>query len=142
MSELHRCARCGSLLPDTGLLEGRCPRCMIEGALGSTSGVGDADSTLDFPFSPERGPKAHPNVIGRYRLLRVLGQGGMVVVYQAEQEHPRRIVALKIIKPSMASVETIRRLEHEAQALGRLQHPGIAQIYEAGTADTGFGPQP
>jgi WD40 repeat protein len=66
----------------------------------------------------------------------------MGVVYEAEQEHPRRTVALKIIKPGMTSSETIRRFEEEARALGRLQHPGIAQIYEAGTADTGLGPQP
>ena len=142
MSELNRCARCGSLLPETGVLEGRCPRCMIEGALGSTSGVGDADSTVDFAPLPNTGAKAHPKAIGRYRILRMIGEGGMGVVYEAEQEHPRRIVALKIIKPSVASAETISRFEHEAHALGKLQHPGIAQIYEAGTADTGFGPQP
>src|SRR5262245_38304723 len=114
MVELSRCARCGSLLPEAGVLEGRCPRCMIEGALGSTTGVGDADSTLDFPPLPKAGEKAHPKAIGRYRILRMIGEGGMGVVYEAEQEHPRRIVALKIIKPSVASVETISRFEHEA----------------------------
>src|SRR5215510_9560336 len=61
---------------------------------------------------------------------------------EAEQDQPRRTVALKIIKPGMASPELLRRFDVESQALGRLQHPGIAQIYEAGTADTGFGPQP
>ena len=66
----------------------------------------------------------------------------MGAVYEAEQDHPRRTVALKIISPGMASPELLRRFEQESQALGRLQHPGIAQIYEAGTADTGFGPQP
>jgi tetratricopeptide (TPR) repeat protein len=66
----------------------------------------------------------------------------MGVVYEAEQDHPRRVVALKVIKPGFATAETLRRFQHEAQALGRLQHPGIAQIYEASTADTGFGPQP
>jgi non-specific serine/threonine protein kinase/serine/threonine-protein kinase len=63
-------------------------------------------------------------------------------VYEAEQEHPRRTVALKIIKPHLASPALLRRFEQEAEALGRLQHPGIAQIHEAGTADTGFGLQP
>ena len=66
----------------------------------------------------------------------------MGVVYEAEQEHPRRIVALKVMKPGLAGSELLRRFEHESRALGRLQHPGIAQIYEAGTADAGFGPQP
>jgi non-specific serine/threonine protein kinase/serine/threonine-protein kinase len=88
------------------------------------------------------GSTVAPDSIGRYRILRVIGQGGMGVVYEAEQDQPRRTVALKIIKPGMATPELLRRFEQESQALGRLQHPGIAQIYEAGTVDTGFGPQP
>ncbi len=83
-----------------------------------------------------------PATIGRYRVLRLVGEGGMGSVYEAEQEHPRRIVALKVITPGLTNPELLRRFEREAEALGRLQHPGIAQIYEAGTADTGFGPQP
>ena len=82
-----------------------------------------------------------PAIVGRYRILRLVGEGGMGVVYEAEQEHPRRIVALKVMKPGIASPEQVRRFEHESRALGRLQHAGIAQIYEAGTADAGFGPQ-
>jgi serine/threonine protein kinase len=85
---------------------------------------------------------AVPAIIGRYRILRLLGEGGMGAVYEAEQEHPRRTVALKVIKPGLTSRELLRRFEQESQALGRLQHPGIAQIHEAGTADSGFGPQP
>jgi non-specific serine/threonine protein kinase/serine/threonine-protein kinase len=83
-----------------------------------------------------------PVSIGRYRILRVIGEGGMGIVYEAEQDQPRRTVALKIIKLGIATPELLRRFEQESQALGRLQHPGIAQIYEAGTVDTGFGPQP
>jgi non-specific serine/threonine protein kinase/serine/threonine-protein kinase len=83
-----------------------------------------------------------PNTIGRYRVLRLIGEGGMGAVYEAEQENPRRVVALKVIRPGLMIPETLRRFEREWQALGRLQHPGIAQIYEAGTADTGFGTQP
>src|ERR1019366_7641953 len=79
------------------------------------------------------------SVIGHYRILHLLGEGGMGAVYEAEQDQPRRTVALKVIKPGFATAETMRRFQHESQALGRLQHPGIAQIYEAGTADTGFG---
>jgi serine/threonine protein kinase len=66
----------------------------------------------------------------------------MGAVYEAEQDSPRRIVALKVIKAGLASPELVRRFKQESQALGRLQHPGIAQIYEAGTADTRLGPQP
>ncbi len=83
-----------------------------------------------------------PAAIGRYRILRLLGEGGMGTVYEAEQDQPRRLVALKVIKPGLATGDRLWRFEQEAQALGRLQHPGIAQIYEASSADTGFGPQP
>ena len=85
---------------------------------------------------------AFPTNLGRYRILRLLGEGGMGAVYEAEQEHPRRTVALKVIKPGLTNPELLRRFERESQALGRLQHPGIAQIYEGGTANTGLGPQP
>jgi serine/threonine protein kinase len=72
--------------------------------------------------------------IGRYRILRKVGEGGMGRVYEAEQDNPRRIVALKVIRAEYAGPELLKRFEHEAQALGRLHHPGIAQIYEAGSA--------
>ncbi len=83
-----------------------------------------------------------PETIARYRVVRLIGEGGMGAVYEAEQEQPRRTVALKVIKAGAASPALLWRFEQEAEALGRLQHPGIAQIYEAGTADTGLGPQP
>jgi eukaryotic-like serine/threonine-protein kinase len=83
-----------------------------------------------------------PAKIGRYRIIRLLGEGGMGAVYEAEQDQPRRSVALKVIKAAWASPELLRRFEQESQALGRLHHPGIAQIYEAGSAGTGFGVQP
>jgi eukaryotic-like serine/threonine-protein kinase len=83
-----------------------------------------------------------PETIGSYRIVRLLGQGGMGAVYEAEQESPRRTVALKVIRAGYATGEMLRRFENEAEALGRLHHPGIAQIYEAGMADTPIGRQP
>ncbi len=83
-----------------------------------------------------------PERIGPFRIIGLLGEGGMGRVYEAEQDSPRRIVALKVIKPGVATSEGIARFERESQVLGRLQHPGIAAIYQAGTADTGDGPQP
>jgi len=83
-----------------------------------------------------------PATIGRYRIVRLIGEGGMGVVYEAEQDHPRRTVALKLLKAGLARPELLRRFERESEALGRLQHPGIAQIFEAGTADTDLGRQP
>ncbi len=82
------------------------------------------------------------STIANYHLLAVLGEGGMGVVYRARQTRPSREVALKIIRPGLASPALLRRFEFEAEMLGRLQHPGIAQIIEAGTFDTGLGPQP
>lgn len=83
-----------------------------------------------------------PERIGEYRILERLGQGGMGVVYRARQEKPDRLVALKVVRPGWLSASVQRRFAHEAEVLGRLQHPGIAQIYEAGTARTDAGSQP
>jgi eukaryotic-like serine/threonine-protein kinase len=66
----------------------------------------------------------------------------MSAVYEAEQDQPRGLVALKVIKAAWAIPDLVRRFGQKSQALGRLQHPDIAQIYEAGTADAGFGGQP
>ena len=97
---------------------------------------------LKSPVAGMLAAPAPPATVGRYRIVRLLGEGGMGAVYEAEQDQPRRTVALKVIRSGLASRELLRRFEHEAQALGRLHHPGIAQIYEAGAADSGFGPQP
>lgn len=70
---------------------------------------------------------------GQFTLVEVLGQGGMGVVYKAEQERPKRVVAIKMIRSPFLSPQLLRRFEQEAQVLGLLRHPGIAQIYEAGT---------
>jgi eukaryotic-like serine/threonine-protein kinase len=81
-------------------------------------------------------------LLGRYRIIRLIGEGGMGAVYEAEQDPPRRRVALKVIKGALASPDQLRRFKQEFQALGRLHHPGIAQIYDAGAAETAFGSQP
>jgi len=76
--------------------------------------------------------------IGRYKLLHVLGEGGMGIVYLAEQKHPiRRQVALKVIKPGMDSKRIIARFEAERQALALLDHPNIAHVHDAGTTESG-----
>src|SRR5215831_14276743 len=106
------------------------------------AGIAPADGVKPVGPAAAGIPPALPGTIGRYQILRILGEGGMGVVYEAEQEQPRRTVALKVIKPGLAGDQMLRRFEQESQALGRLQHAGIAQIHEAGTADTGCGPQP
>jgi WD40 repeat protein/predicted Ser/Thr protein kinase len=88
------------------------------------------------PPEPAPAPLLPPRV-SRYRVLGLLGQGGMGAVYEAEQDRPRRPVALKVVRPGLASPALIQRLAQEAQILARLHHPGIAQVYEAGLADDG-----
>jgi eukaryotic-like serine/threonine-protein kinase len=66
----------------------------------------------------------------------------MGVVYEAEQDRPQRRVALKIVRPGLVPAEVLRRFEREYEFLGRLHHPGIAQIYQAGIAETDYGAQP
>ncbi len=80
--------------------------------------------------------------IGQYHVIRLLGEGGMGTVYLAEQDRPRRTVALKVIRTGIATRKMLRRFEFEAAVLGMLNHPGIAQIYEAGVHDDGNGLRP
>jgi WD40 repeat protein/serine/threonine protein kinase len=76
--------------------------------------------------------------IGRYRLVQVIGEGGMGIVYLAEQREPiRREVALKVIKPGMDSKRVIARFESEQQALALMDHPYVARVFDAGLAPSG-----
>ncbi|MFH1745645.1 MAG: serine/threonine-protein kinase [Planctomycetota bacterium] len=71
--------------------------------------------------------------VGAYRIESVIARGGMGTVYVAVQEQPRRMVALKVLHRGVTSQSMLRRFEFESQVLGRLRHPNIAQVYEAGT---------
>jgi hypothetical protein len=76
--------------------------------------------------------------IGRYRLLQQIGEGGMGIVYMAEQDEPvRRRVALKIIRQGMDTRQVVARFEAERQALAMMDHPNIAKVLEAGATDSG-----
>ncbi len=93
----------------------------------------DAEVGLDIPLTEVPG-----TVIGRYKLLEKIGEGGMAVVYMAEQEEPiRRKVALKIIKLGMDTKSVIARFEAERQALAMMDHPNIAKVLDAGATETG-----
>src|SRR3954469_11883335 len=77
-------------------------------------------------------------IIGPYKLLQQIGEGGMGVVFMAEQTDPiQRIVALKIIKPGMDTRQVITRFEAERQALAMMDHPNIAKVLDAGTTESG-----
>jgi len=76
--------------------------------------------------------------VGPYRLVEPLGEGGFGVVYLAEQLRPiRRLVALKLIKPGMDTRQVIARFQAERQALALMDHPGIAQVFDAGETEAG-----
>jgi WD40 repeat protein/serine/threonine protein kinase/Tfp pilus assembly protein PilF len=96
---------------------------------------------LESPASPmERSgvEEAVGTVIGAYKLLEQIGEGGMGAVWMAEQSHPvRRKVALKIIKPGMDSRQVIARFEAERQALALMEHPNIAHVLDGGTTNWG-----
>jgi tetratricopeptide (TPR) repeat protein len=90
--------------------------------------------TLDAPQLNER----PGTVLGPYRLLESLGEGGMGTVFRAEQTHPvQRQVALKLIRSGMDSAQVIARFEAERQALALMEHPNIARVLDAGTTDSG-----
>lgn len=90
-------------------------------------------------FFPEAGDAAPlPETIGPYRIVRRLGEGGMGTVYEAEQPNPRRSVAVKVIQArAHASERTVQLFEREIAVLGRLSHPGIATLHEAGRSSDG-----
>lgn len=79
-----------------------------------------------------------PRRVGKYIIVRKIGEGGMGVVFEARQENPSRVVAVKLIRSILATPNVRRRFEKEAQLLGQLQHSGIATVYEAGTAEVVF----
>src|SRR5262249_14976822 len=88
------------------------------------------------PPSPHARPM--PESIGDYRIIGLLGQGGMGVVWEAEQPNPRRRVALKVLQQRFLGDEVHARMfRREAETLGRLKRPSIAAIYESGTTPDG-----
>jgi hypothetical protein len=88
---------------------------------------------------PHEPPGERPgDRVGPYKLFQQIGEGGMGIVYTAEQTEPvRRRVALKIIKPGMNSRQVFARFEAERQALALMDHPNIARVLEAGVTDSG-----
>ena len=78
-----------------------------------------------------------PTQIGPYRVLRRIGAGGMGTVYEAEQENPRRIVALKVVRPDVVSPKALKRLTYEAHVLGQIHHPHVAKVFDGGVTEQG-----
>ncbi len=94
--------------------------------------------TQTAPPHSARSTEGPGTLIGRYKLLQQIGEGGFGVVYMAEQKQPvKRKVALKIIKLGMDTKQVIARFEAERQALAMMDHPNIARVLDAGATDTG-----
>jgi serine/threonine protein kinase len=124
------CATCGEPLGEDGL----CAACLLGGAL---------ETTLHPPATEAFAPAGAADELafdsfGPYTILRVLGEGGMGAVYLAEQSAPiRRKVALKVIKPGLDSRSILSRFNYERQTLAMMNHPNIAQVYDASTTAKG-----
>jgi len=96
------------------------------------------DLTQDLETRSNAVTPAQRAMIGGFRIIRELGRGGMGVVYEAEQQRPKRPVALKVISGgAFVDDMTVRLFQREAQALARLKHPSIAAIYESGRTEDG-----
>ena len=128
MTRSDHCPRCGARLPADTPAEGLCPQCLLK--LG-----------LDIPTTREvaaGSAEGRPDKIGPYKILDTLGEGGMGMVYLAEQSEPvRRRVALKLIKLGMDTKQVIARFEAERQALALMNHPNVAKVFDAGATERG-----
>ncbi len=117
------------------------PPSAVDAAEETESGVAlPAAETLAPLAAAKRAapPPRMPESIGGYRILRLLGEGGMGVVWEAEQQHPRRRVALKVMRQAYLGDSVHARLfQREAETLGRLKHPNIAAIHESGRTEDG-----
>jgi WD40 repeat protein/serine/threonine protein kinase len=120
----------------------------VEALLASDEGAGSfllhpptevgtaADAPAESPRVPDDPAEGPATRIGPYKLIEKIGEGGMGVVYMAEQERPvRRRVALKIVKPGMDSRQIIARFEAERQALALMSHPNVAAVFDAGMTE-------
>ena len=120
---------------DTACGDNATLRARVEGLLHATvTGSGFLDSPPVVEFSQDE-PETDGLVgqrIGSYQIVRRLGRGGMGTVYEALQESPRRSVALKVMLDGLGTEKDQARFRYEAQILGRLKHPAVAQVFEAG----------
>ena len=135
------CSVCGTQLSPKGTSEGLCPGCLLEMAF-------DSEETVSWGSAPTQVAEAEglideavpkiPETIGQYRILGKLGEGGMGVVFEAEQQNPKRRVALKVVRGGRFVDESqVKMFQREAETLGRLKHANIGAIYESGRTEGG-----
>ncbi len=129
---MPQCPQCETELGSSGPA-GLCPKCLILGAFESSVDAESETQTIDTAAA-----FAGDDDFGRYHIIRPLGEGGMGCVYLAEQLKPiRRNVALKVVKLGMDTAQVLARFNNERQALAMMDHPNIAQIFDAGATSKG-----
>jgi len=107
----------------------------MDETVDGTRSLGDPERTR---LTSTRADSELPPSIGRYRILGKLGEGGMGVVYEAEQQNPKRRVAVKVVRGGQfVDDDRVRMFQREADTLARLKHPNIGGIYESGRTDDG-----
>ncbi len=148
------CPRCGNRLPaDAPAMLSLCPACMLSAAMEDPRVEAREDAadpallrsiSADPPASTEQlacnqlSDQPLPSIGPRFKLLEAVAEGGMGVVYKAEQRAPvHRTVAVKLIKLGMDTRQVLARFDAERQALAMLNHPNVAAVYDAGATDTG-----
>ncbi|HEV7999959.1 MAG TPA: serine/threonine-protein kinase, partial [Planctomycetaceae bacterium] len=152
MTETRICPKCGAELSSEAPA-GICPKCLMQAGLGGQP-TEDQSKAARPPFAPQGRSAATVPPPSRFaspyletlaqqfpqlEILEHLGQGGMGVVYKARQRNLNRLVAVKILPPSVgADPAFAERFTREAQALAQLNHPNIVQVYDFGRTDEFF----
>jgi serine/threonine protein kinase len=138
----RQCGKCGAILSGSAP-DSLCAACLLECALEAQVEMGTLPAPpavfARFPSKALRPDEDAPGtIIGRYKLLEKVGEGGFGAVYVAEQREPvKRRVALKIIKLGMDTRQVVARFEAERQALALMDHPNIAKVLDAGATEIG-----
>src|SRR5258707_1088507 len=139
MSTARTCPGCGKPLASDAP-QGVCPECLMKAGLGTETG--GADPTTHVRFTPPT-PEDLATLFPQFEILAFIGQGGMGAVYKARQKQLDRVVALKILPPSIGQDPAFaERFAREARAMAKLNHPGIVTIYDFGQAQGRAGQTP
>jgi serine/threonine protein kinase len=134
------CLACGTEFMAKSNADRFCPLCEKSSAIETVASSLDTvlNSSLPAQADPTSAQPLDQDSFGPYQVLKVLGQGGMGIVYLAFQSHPiQRMVALKVIKPGMDTEHLLSRFNYERQSLAQMDHPNIAHVFDAGATDKG-----
>lgn len=134
MAELHRCATCGNVL--SGTLDGQCPACLLKGGMAGSAAAAPGSETV--PYQSQPGEVRAPSLsalprpgqeFGAYHIVRVLGQGGMGAVFEAEEHDTGRRLALKVLNHSLDSPGARQRFLFEGRLAAKLNHPQSVYVF-------------